>query len=399
MQANIEKISKINLLLIVGLVFFAFMNFVGSSFVNGHFLDSINLVLGRDFLNFYHYGIAAWEDNPSKYYDVDYYDTVLNNFFGGHDYTFQQWSYPPHYMLIAAPLALVNYYVALFIFTVASIIIYWKYIISGFDQPSYRSALWYTPLLLLFAICGQLSALIAVIFVIVFHQMDKRPFIAGLLIAILTVKPQVGLLFPFFLIITGRWTVFLGAAVGTIAFIGLSILIHGAEPWITYIEIGAPAQSQVLLNLPEITAGLMPTAFVNFYNAGLSFTAATIIQVIIAVASFITMIYVCKKTNDKFLQYAIFLSCTFLLTPYLMMYDMLILVWVFMTMAARYKMSKLITVNYICFMLLPIIGIIFALLHIPGSFLALVGLALWVTTEALKSKSITNPDSEKISLA
>ena len=399
MNANTQKISIINLLLIFGLVFFAFMNFVGSSFVNGHILDTLNLVLGRDFLNFYHYGIAAWEDAPSKYYDVVYYDTVLNNFFGGHDYTFQQWSYPPHYMLIAAPLALINYYAAFLLFTLISLALYWKYIIATFEETAFRSAFWFTPLLFLFAMCGQLSALIAVIFVIVFKQMDKRPFMAGLLIALLTVKPQVGLLFPFFLMITGRWRVFLGAAVGTIAFIGLSVLIHGIEPWTTYIEVGAPAQSRVLLNLPEITAGLMPTAFVNFYNAGLSFTAASILQLIVAVSALITMIYVCIKTTDKFLQYAIFLSCTFLLTPYLMMYDMLILVWVFMTMASRYKMSKLMTANYICFMLLPIIGIIMALLHIPGSFLVLACIALWISQEALKASKNSISKSKEISLA
>jgi hypothetical protein len=381
---NHRKIEITNLLLLAGLGIFAFLNFIGSNIVNGHVLDSINLVLGRDFLNFYHYGLAAWLDNPSAYYDVDFYQLQLSMFFGGHDYTFQQWSYPPHYMLLGAPFAFLNYYVALALFLAISIGLYWYFVIQEFPETAHQKAMWFTPLFFLFALCGQFSAIIAVIFVVIFKQIDKRPILTGCLIALLTIKPQIGLLIPLFLIMTGRWKVFISASMATIAFLGLSILIHGLEPWITYIEVGAPAQSRVLLNLPEITAGIMPTAFVDFKNAGLSFTSASIIHGCMAIMALAAMIIVCQKTQDKFLQYAIFLCATFLLTPYLMMYDMLIMMWVVMTMVSRYEMSPIITFNYICFMLLPILGISLSLLNLPGSFLVLAGLLVWIMKEALK---------------
>ena len=399
MTLNQSKIANVNKLLIVGTIFFVFMNFVDAKILNGHILDTINLILGRDFINFYHYGIAAWEENPERYYDLTFYDAVLTNFFSGHDYTFQQWSYPPHYMLIAAPFAFFNYYIALAIFTLVSLFTYWKIIVSTFDTGEYRTAFWMTPIFILFVICGQLSALIAVLFVIIFNIMDKRPLLAGLLIALLTIKPQVGLLFPLFLMMTGRWKVFLAASIGTISFIGLSVLVHGIEPWLTFLEVGAPAQSKVLVNLPEITAGLMPTAFVNFYNAGWGFNAAAAIHAMVAISAIATMIIVCRKTTDKFLQYAIFLTCTFLLTPYLMMYDILILVWVVLMMATKYLMSRINTLNYISLMLLPILGITLSLLHIPGSFLVIVGLAIWVSKEALQLPREMSTSSEKISLA
>ena len=169
MNSNIQKIKNINLLLLGGLVLFAVLNFIGARFLNGHFLDTLNLILGRDFLNFYHYGIAAWEDNPAKYYDDNYYDTALTAFFGGHDYVYQQWSYPPHYMLIAAPFALFNYYLAYAILILMSLFLYWKYIISTFKQEAFQAAFWITPLLFLFVMCGQLSAIIAVLFLSLIH--------------------------------------------------------------------------------------------------------------------------------------------------------------------------------------------------------------------------------------
>ena len=399
MTLNQSKIANVNKLLIVGTIFFVFMNFADSKMLNGHFLDTINLVLGRDFINFYHYGVAAWEVNPERYYDLSFYDAVLTNFFGGYDYTFQQWSYPPHYMLIAAPFAFFNYYGALAVFTIFSLFLYWKFIINTFEDSPIRTAFWVSPILVLFIICGQLSAIIAVLFVVIFNIMDKRPLLAGVLIALLTVKPQVGLLFPLFLIITGRWQVFIAATIGTVSFMGLSVLVHGIEPWLTFLEVGAPAQSQVLVNLPEITAGLMPTAFVNFYNAGWGFNAAAVIHAMVAISAIATMIIVCRKTTDNFLQYAIFLTCTFLLTPYLMMYDILILVWVVLMMAVKSPMSRVNTLNYISLMLLPILGIVLSLLHIPGSFLVIVGLAIWVSKEAVQLPRETPANSEKISLA
>ncbi len=78
------------------------------------------------------------------------------------------------------------------------------------------------------------------------------------------------------------------------------------------------------------------------------------------------------------------------------MYDILILVWVILTMATRYQMSKLNTLNYICLMLLPIIGISLSLLHILGSFLVIVGIAIWISKEALNAPEKILAKSEKI---
>jgi hypothetical protein len=63
--------------------------------------DGSNLVVGRDFLNFWMYRRAAWTPDPSRFYDPLLYRDALAALLGaGHPG--QNWSYPPSVMLAAA---------------------------------------------------------------------------------------------------------------------------------------------------------------------------------------------------------------------------------------------------------------------------------------------------------
>src|SRR5690349_7366687 len=62
--------------------------------------DGTGLIVGRDFLNFWMYGRAAFEPHPARYYDIPAYWAATERFVGK-DYPTQLWSYPPHLMLLA----------------------------------------------------------------------------------------------------------------------------------------------------------------------------------------------------------------------------------------------------------------------------------------------------------
>ena len=57
-------------------------------------------------------------------------------------------------------------------------------------------------------ISGQNAFFAAAVIAAIFRCLDARPVVAGVLLGLLTVKPQLGLLFPLMLLLTGRWTVF-----------------------------------------------------------------------------------------------------------------------------------------------------------------------------------------------
>src|ERR1700684_4609803 len=54
--------------------------------------DATTLVVGRDFLNFWMYGRAAWLPDPSRFYDPRVYNELLTAFLGP-QYPGQNWSY------------------------------------------------------------------------------------------------------------------------------------------------------------------------------------------------------------------------------------------------------------------------------------------------------------------
>ncbi len=78
-------------------------------------------------------------------------------------------------------------------------------------------ALLLSPAAVLCVISGQSSLITAAMLVTIFAWLDRRPVAAGILIGLLTLKPQLGVLFPIMLIASGRWRVFASAAVTTLA--------------------------------------------------------------------------------------------------------------------------------------------------------------------------------------
>lgn len=350
----------------------------GSHISGGYLVDGQGYILGRDFLNFWHYGVAAWQDGAIRFYDTAFYNSVLDGLIAGYDYPDQNWSYPPHYMLLAAPFGLVGYNWALAIYTGLGLWLYWKFVVSGFSGNEQRIALFAMPTVTVYLLCGQVSALVAVLLVAIYRNLDRRPVLAGLLIALLTVKPQIGLLIPLFLVLTGRWKVFLVAGAGTLVFAGVSVAVHGFDIWRYYLVDGIATQSTTLVRSNVVVMGLMPTAFVDMILVGAGERVAMAVQATVAVLAVGLMVVTVRATSDHFLQFASLIAASFVVTPYLMSYDTLVLGWVLATLAMRAEMAPWQGIVYRLAMIVCPLGVVLALVGAPGTPLILVGVSVWV---------------------
>src|SRR5947199_372602 len=68
------------------------------------------------------------------------------------------------------------------------------------------------------------------------HLLDRRPWLAGVLIGCLAYKPQFGVLIPIALLAGGRWTT-IGAAVATVAALfAVSVLALGGGVWHAFAD-------------------------------------------------------------------------------------------------------------------------------------------------------------------
>ena len=146
------------------------------------------------------------------------------------------WHYPPPFLLIAAALAIVSYPTAL--------------IASDGREPAALSRRHLRivrtrgamlprspgPRLPGISTVGQNGFLTAALLGSGLAMVEKRPVPAGILIGLLTYRPQFGLLIPIALMAGGHWRVFWSAAASATALAILSALVLGVEPWIAFLN-------------------------------------------------------------------------------------------------------------------------------------------------------------------
>src|SRR5262249_47433894 len=141
---------------------------------------------------------------------------------------------------------LIGYFPALFAWVSASLL---AFTLAGRREVSdlrILAIVLISPAALLCFMSGQSSLLTTAALLTVFASLDRRPILAGVLIGLLTVKPQLVILFPFALVASGRWRVFFSAAVTALALVAASIAIGGIAGWHDYVVKALPLQREVL---------------------------------------------------------------------------------------------------------------------------------------------------------
>jgi hypothetical protein len=80
---------------------------------------------------------------------------------------------------------------------------------------------------------GQWDGLLLLALTAAFWQLDRRPFLAGLLLAVLLLKPQTVWLVPFVLLVTGRWRALGGFVAGAAVWVGSDLALLGSD-WLAW---------------------------------------------------------------------------------------------------------------------------------------------------------------------
>ena len=136
--------------------------------------DGSGLVVGRDFLNFWMYGHAAFHAEPGRLYDLTAYHQALASFLGP-GYPGQNWSYPPGIMLLAAPFGLMGYLPALLLWTLAGLALF-VLALRGRASRRLTIAALVSPASVFCLISGQNSLITTALLLTVFACLDRRRF-------------------------------------------------------------------------------------------------------------------------------------------------------------------------------------------------------------------------------
>ncbi|KRR04035.1 glycosyltransferase family 87 protein [Bradyrhizobium valentinum] len=339
---NLENAEFLRALLLLGGAFFTLTLLAYACTTNWTWpfpRDKVTLVLGRDFLNLWMYGRAVLDADPARFYDLVTYNAELAKLLGP-GYPGQNWPNPPTALVVMAPFGLLAYFPALIAWFSVSLLAF--YLAGRREVADERTlvVVLVSPAALLCVLSGQSSLLTTAALLAIFASLDKRPVVAGVLIGLLTVKPQLGVLFPFALIASGRWRVFLWAAMTAVVLFAISVAIGGPESWHDYITKAMPLQREVLRDPAGTAVPFQSSIFMNVRGL-VGNRAGEMIQLAFAIAAVaaVAAAFRYRSGGDARQLQALFLACTASASPYLGSYDLLPLTFASVALLAEGKLD------------------------------------------------------------
>ncbi|HBD32336.1 MAG TPA: hypothetical protein DC084_01905, partial [Cupriavidus sp.] len=150
--------------------------------------------------------------------------------------------------------------------------------------------------------------------------MRRHPVAAGACIALLCVKPQLGVLFPLMLLCERRWTTMAAAAGCSALFVGLTVMAFGVDIYPAFLHSLAMFRETVAVNIDTLRGA--PTVFGVLYVAGASIPLANSVHAAVALCAIAACVWVWCTRPRLALSASTLVVGTLLTQPYLIYYDL-----------------------------------------------------------------------------
>jgi hypothetical protein len=287
-------------------------------------IDRNGKPIGTDFSNPYAAGTLAWAGKPADAYDPALQHAAEKAVFGNREVPFFGWHYPPFFFAIAVIVAAVPYGWGLLIWLATSLTAY----LATIRAIVPRSETWLValafPAVLVNIGHGQNGFFTAALLGGALHWLDRRPWLAGVLIGLLAYKPQFGVLIPVALIANGRWGS-IGAAAATVAaLVAVSYVTLGGEVWHAFAESTTFTRTVVLEQ-----GGTGWEKIQSIFSAarmwGAGIPAAYALQTALALMLAAGLAWLWHSDAAFDLKASALATANLLATPYVLDYDLVVL--------------------------------------------------------------------------
>jgi alpha-1,2-mannosyltransferase len=291
--------------------------------------------LGTDFSNVYAAGTYILDGNANAAFDPPQQFAREQAIFGAAT-QFYGWHYPPYFLFVAAPLALLPYGLALAVWQGLTLGLYvlvmWAIVKASSPETGGTVNGDWTWLLLALAFPavlinighGQNGFLTAALLGGALVALDRRPLLAGILFGLLVYKPQYGLMLPIVLGVSGRWKCF-GAAAATVAVLTIATtLTFGASVWSAFLD-STHFTRTVVLEQGNTGWYKIQSVFAWARMWGAPIPLAYVVQGITTVALATALAWLWRGAAPYPLKAAALCLATILATPYSFDYDMMLL--------------------------------------------------------------------------
>src|SRR5882757_2257603 len=294
-------------------------------FAHWWIFDEKGLGIPTDFVNVWSAGRLVLDGHAAQAYDWDIQKQVQVAVLGQSYQGNFAWHYPPPFLFVASLLAHFPYAVAFIGWAAFSLVPYLAVMRAIVGRPFGLLLAAAFPVVLTNTLVGQNGFLTASLIGGALYLMPVRPVLSGICLGLLSYKPQYGLLFPLVLIAASQWTVFFTAGVVAVAMAFASWLAFGTESWQAFFH-WMPMFSQAFLTEGRAPWGKMQSIYALVRYFGGTEQLGWIFQWTMSgtVAVVLTLMWRSRRI-DYPLKAAALAAGTLLITPYLFLYDVMVL--------------------------------------------------------------------------
>jgi hypothetical protein len=287
-------------------------------------IDRNSKPIGTDFSNVYAAGTLIWQGRPAEAYEPARQHAAEKAVFGGREVPFYGWHYPPFFFLIAFLVASIPYAWGLSIWLVASLAAYLAAMRAILPRPETLLVALAFPAVFVNIGHGQNGFLTAALLGGALHLLDRRPWLAGVLIGLLAYKPQFGVLIPVALLAGGRWNT-IGAAAATVAALAaISFVTLGSSVWHAFADSMTFTQT-VVLEQGDTGWEKIQSIFSAARMWGAGVPTAYAIQIALGLTLAASLAWLWQSAAAFELKAAALATASLLATPYVLDYDLVVL--------------------------------------------------------------------------
>ena len=295
-------------------------------------VDANGFLIGTDFISF-------WTSGRMLLAGTNVYDTAAHvaaqREFHAIPGEYTAFFYPPGFLPFVWPLGLLPYFPALGLWLAATGTAFLAAVRAWFRTLGLKG-----PALVLIAAFppvfvtithGQTAFLVAALLGAGLLLVERRPWLAGVLIGLATIKPQFGLLVPFALLASGQWRTIAAAAVTALGLAAFAAIAFGPQVWSDWLAITRTASTATADG--NIGFAKMVSVFAGLSLIGVPAAAAMAVQGAVSLALAATVIVASWRRAFTPGLAALVLAGAPLATPFVLDYDMVLtafpLAWLF----------------------------------------------------------------------
>lgn len=278
--------------------------------------------IGTDFLAFWSAGYLANQGTPERSYQPEqiYKTSKIAVPANKNQYV---WSYPPPFFFVTQLLAKLPYLTALTIWSLTGLV---GYLFAIYKLHPIRNNLWLTAgffSAFINFLQGQNGFLSTILMAGAFYNLTSRPVIAGILIGLLSYKPQLGLIIPLALL-AGRHYFVLASATATVFTINaLAFRSFGLATYQVFFHNLKNAHALVDQGLLPLFK--MPSFFAALRFHGIHSTIALSVHILIGLAVAIMTVYVWRRSISLELKVSTLILGSLVVPHHLNDYDLTLL--------------------------------------------------------------------------